>query len=117
VKRPVKISVMILVWVIFLGFLWFCWAWTQSEASTGAFARVQRGDSEGQVLTLLGKPFQITGPASNVAWDSDGSLRPNHGECVREFWYAPRLQIAGEKWAIGFDVHSNVVSKYRYESP
>jgi len=74
--------------------------------------------TEAKVQTHLTSAFRLHGlPDSvlwDIAWDSDGSLRPNHGECVREFWHAPRLQIAGEKWTIGFGVHSNVVLKYRY---
>jgi len=108
---------MILASVLFLAFLWLCWAWQQDAASARAFARVQRGDPEAHILALLGRPFRITGPPSNVAWDSAASVRTNRGECIREYWYAPKLQIAGEEWTVGFDVHSNVVSKFRYVSP
>lgn len=107
----------VLVGVIFLFLSWLCWAYVQSEARARSFERIQRGDPEKRVLALLGMPFQVRGAPSNVAWVSDVSVRPNHGECVREYWYAPKLQIAGEEWTIGFDMHSNVVSKYRYESP
>ena len=69
------------------------------------------------MLKLLGVPSKISGAPANIAWDSDDSLFPNQGECVREFWYVPPISIAGEEFTIGFDIRSNVLSKYRYESP
>ena len=81
------------------------------------YAQVRQGDSEGKVLALLGRPYQITGRPDNVAWDSDETVRTNSGECVKEFWYAPPVSLIGEAWTIGFDDRSNVVSKYHYLSP
>ena len=99
------------------GFLWLCSALYQNEARAQAYAQVQRGDSEGRVQTLLGHPYQVSGAPQYLAWDTDASIRTNTGECVREFWYAPRFSLAGGAWVVGFDGHSNVVSKYHYVSP
>jgi outer membrane protein assembly factor BamE (lipoprotein component of BamABCDE complex) len=96
---------------------WLAWKWIATEKLRDAYAKIKQGDSETQVLKTLGTPLKKSGPPENISWDSDNSLRPNKGECVQEFWYVPPISIAGEEFTIGFDAHSNVVSKYRYESP
>jgi hypothetical protein len=117
VKPVFKQTLVVLASLVLIAFLWLCWAWFHDSAKAAAFTRVQRGDSQLQVLALLGRPFRVTGVPKNIAWDSEDSIHANRGECIQEFWYAPILQIAGEEWTVGFDVHSNVVSKYRYVSP
>jgi hypothetical protein len=116
-KQTLKPLFALVVVLFVCGFTWLTWKWLGTEKCRRSYAVVKRGDSETHVLELLGKPSKISGPPRNVPWDSDGTLRPNKDECVREFWYVPPISIAGEEFTIGFDAHSNVVSKYRYESP
>ena len=111
----------LLKWSLFLivigGVGWFAHALWRGHASARAYAAVVRGDSESRVLQFFGSPHHVAGPPQNIAWDSEDSIRTNGGECVREFWYAPPLTLIGEAWTIGFDAHSNAVSKYHYLSP
>ena len=100
------ISVLPLVFVA----IW-CWCIVAYDAP---YERVARGDSEARVRALLGKPDRITGPPENVGWNSENSIKANHGECTREFWYVP--PIALQEYTVGFDAHDKVVSKYRYQS-
>ena len=89
------------------------WLWCIVAYDT-PYDRVARGDTEAHVRALLGKPDRVTGPPENVAWNSESSIKANHGECIREFWYVP--PIALQEYTIGFDAHNQVVSKYRYQS-
>jgi hypothetical protein len=108
---------LVIVGVAF-GVGWFAYAFWRGHSYERAYAAVLRGDSEARVLQLFGRPpRRISGQPKNVAWDTDGSVHANGGECVREFWYVPPIAVAGEAWTIGFDEHSNVVSKYHYVSP
>jgi hypothetical protein len=116
-KRTIKPLSAILVVLFVCGVAWLTWKWIVTEKCRRSYAEVKRGDSEARVLDLLGKPSKVSGPPSNISWDSDATLHPNKGECVREFWYVPPISIAGEEFTIGFDASSNVISKYRYESP
>ena len=99
------------------GAIWITHAYWKGYTCARAYDRVRQGDSEAAVRTLLGSPYKITGRPENVVWDSDATIRPNNGECIREFWYDPPISFTGEEWTVGFDVHSNVVSKYHYISP
>ncbi len=113
-KQLFKWSVVI---VVLAGVGWVAHALWRGHAYARAYAAVAHRDSEIRVLQLLGDPQHVTGQPQNIAWDSEDSIRRNDGECVREFWYAPPLTVVGEAWTIGFDEHSNVVSKYHYMSP
>jgi hypothetical protein len=114
VKRLLKWSLFV---VIIVGVSWLSYALWRGHVYARAYAAVAQRDSESRVLQLFGPPHRVTGQPKNVAWDTDGSVRQNGGECIREFWYSPPLTIVGESWTIGFDQHSNVISKYHYLSP
>jgi len=113
-KRVVKWS---LVAIVFLGGGWFCHALWRGHVYAQAYAAVARGDSEARVLKLFGSPHRVSGRPESIAWGTEDSIAVNAGDCLREFWYAPPISIDGEAWTIGFDSHSNVVSKYNYHSP
>jgi len=96
---------------------WFVYLLRCDHSQDKAYEMVARGDSEERVVGFLGHPLRVTGPPANVSWNSDGSVHPNNGECIREYWYQPSLSIAGESMRIGFDKPGKVVSKYYYVSP
>ena len=80
-----------------------------------AYKAIVRGDPEVRVVRLFGRPFRMIGRPDFIAWDE--LARTNGGECVREFWYVPTIDLCGEEWRIGFDDRSNVVSKFHIVSP
>ena len=96
--------------------MYFTYAMWRNDKLEHAYSQVAKGDSEIQVLKLLGKPYCVTGKPQNIVWDSDWSIKTNNGVCIRETWYTPSFSIEGD-WKIGFDRSSNVVSKYHYISP
>jgi hypothetical protein len=95
----------------------FSYAMWQNNKLAHVYKQIRRGNSEVQVLKLLGKPYRVTGRPQNIAWDNDSLIKTNDGVCICEFWYAPPFSIDGESWTIGFDENSNVVSKYHFVSP
>ena len=114
ILKPLVIAFNVLV---ICGIVWLALKWAVTERLENSYEKINKGDSEAQVLKSLGTPSKISGAPENVSWDTDATLHPNKGECVKEFWYVPLISIAGEEFTIGFDASSNVVSKYRYESP
>ncbi len=80
------------------------------------FLAVTRDQSEAEILEIFGTPRRVNGPPQNVSWGSDASIRPNNGECVKEFSYLPMINVVDEDYVIGFDASGKVVSKYHYIS-
>ena len=77
---------------------------------------IARGETEAQVLSVMGEPPKISGAPENVAWDLDATVRRNDVGCVKEFWYRPIFNIVDEEYTVGFDSAGRVVSKYHYIS-
>ena len=96
---------------------WVGWAFRKEAQLSGAFAAVEKGDSEARVLELFGRPKSVTGVPENIAWGTEDSIRKNSGECTRVFWYRRPINFDGGAWVVGFDKEGKVVSKYRYASP
>ena len=87
----------------------------RDHAHARAYKAIVRGDPEVRVVRLFGRPFRMIGRPDFIAWDE--LARTNGGECVREFWYVPTIDLCGEEWRIGFDDRSHVVSKFHIVSP
>ena len=80
------------------------------------YDQVAFGDTEAHVISLMGEPRNILGAPQNIAWELDATVRPNPGNCVKEFGYRPIINIVVEAYTIGFDAAGNAVSKYHYIS-
>ena len=94
------------------------WVWHRTAALGGAFAQVQRGDSSVRVVELFGQPpYVTTNVETTINWDEVWVDKTNGIKCVRQFHFSPPLSICGESWVVGFDEHSNAVSKYHIVSP
>ena len=76
------------------------------------YRAVERGETETQVLSNLGQPRRITGAPENVSWGSEASIRPNSGQCVKQFWFRPIINVVDEEYTVGFDSAGRVVSKW-----
>jgi hypothetical protein len=116
-RKALKPLVIALPILAICGITWLVLEWAATEKLRRSYEGIKKGDSETQVLKSLGAPSKISGSPVNISWDSDETVHPNKGECVREFRYVPPVSVAGEEFSIGFDTRSNVISKYRYESP
>jgi len=114
VKRRIKYGGLAVVAGVAVWFSYLLW---RVHSYSHGYDLVARGDADSRVVRLLGQPLRTTGRPRHVAWDTDDSVHDNGGECVREFWYSPPINICGEAWTIGFDERGKVVSKYHYISP
>ncbi|HEY4417728.1 MAG TPA: hypothetical protein VGO57_18695 [Verrucomicrobiae bacterium] len=105
--------------VLFMSLVfWLCWVWHRTGVLEQAFARVQRDDSQMQVVELFGQPTFITSELqTDISWDENFSSAKNGIRCVRQFHYCPPFSICGESWIIGFDDRSNAVAKCHIVSP
>ena len=79
------------------------------------FFDVKRGDTEPLVVRAMGAPDETRGRPRYVAWGGD-PVHPNNGECVKEFFYRPIVNLLDEAYSVGFDANGKVVSKYHYVS-
>lgn len=105
-KRIVKVAVILIVLSP------ICWVaaqlWKIHAYDTG-YSKVAVGDSEAEVLAILGRPSEIKPCAQE---DKDA------GECAKVYWYnSPMPYVAPEMWVIRFNKDNQVASTYHYISP
>jgi hypothetical protein len=106
-----------LVVFVFL-ILWVAWVWHRTESLEQAFSKVHQGDSPAQVIELFTQsPLVTTDVETNIGWDETWTNMSGSVKCVKQFHFYPPFTICGESWAVGFDEHSNVVSKFHIVSP
>jgi hypothetical protein len=99
---------------ITLGLLLVGWLWSRMPPDP---SRIRFGDSEAQVIALLGRPEFTRDYPDTTAWGiAPVVLRVNSGECVREFVYYPGGMDASAAWRVGFDLNGRVVSNYGHRS-
>jgi hypothetical protein len=97
--------------------LWFAYSRYVIWRYDQPFERVERGDTQERVITLLGKPHRTTAEhQTKLAWVSGDREEYFDGESVVQFRYAP-WSPAGEEYIVGFDGTRRVVSKYEITSP
>jgi len=78
-----------------------------------AFAKIEMGATQQQVINLLGKPTVIRPCGDNLWWGDDSKyLGKNDGRCVTEVRYEYFLSA----WSVGYSKNGQVVSKYHYFS-
>src|SRR5882724_3339846 len=94
------------------------WVWHRTAALGRAFGQVQRRDSPARVTELFNQaPYVTTNKETAINWDETWADKTSGIKCVRQFHFCPPFSICGESWIVGFDEHSNVVSKYHVVSP
>lgn len=108
--RKSLIAAVLLIPVVLVGF-----GFAIDQNLERDFVKINRGATEAFVVAALGKPERITGPPDHMAWGSDPVSR-NNGECVKELWYRPIVNLFDEAYTVGFDSNGKVVSKYHYIS-
>lgn len=102
--------IMIAIGLIVLG--WIGWSIFRSKVLPARFERVRVGDSQEQVVRLLGNPKSI---------EKCGQPFGNPGRprgCVEDYLYAsPFAPLLPEYWSVSFDNSRHVVGKEHYVSP
>jgi hypothetical protein len=97
--------------------LWFAVVEYQDWRYVRPWQQVARGDSEEQVVALLGRPHRITTERSDkVAWESEHKIDWSEGESVKQYRYIP-FSMTGEQYDVGFDSSGHAISKFHITSP
>jgi hypothetical protein len=82
-KKILKPLVIAFNFLVICGIVWLALKWFATERLENSHEKINKGDSEAQVLKLLGTPSKISGLPENVSWDSDATLHPNKRECIK----------------------------------
>ncbi len=78
------------------------------------FDQVKIGDTEPQVIAVLGEPADRETPSHRIA--SYGSPECQ-APCAQRLWYPNRMGLMGEAWAIELDGEGKVVHTAHLTSP
>jgi hypothetical protein len=79
-----------------------------------AFARVKEGDTEQQVIAVMGEPTDRETPSNRLAkYGAPECQAP----CVQRLWYPNKLSLAGEAWSVDLDAAGHVVHTAHLVSP
>ena len=116
-RRILQIVAFVAAIPVALVLLWFATAAYQDSRYVHPWQRVARGDSEDQVVALLGQPHKITAERGyKIAWESEHKINWSDGECVKQYHYIP-FSITGEEYLVGFDSSGRAVMKFHITSP
>jgi hypothetical protein len=116
-RRLVQLIAFVIALPLGLIVLWFVIVEYQEWRYERPWKRVTRGDSEEQVVALLGHPHRIgSDHTAKAAWESEHKIDWYNAECVKQFCYLP-FSITGEEYCVGFDSSGHAASKYHVTSP
>jgi len=93
------------------------WAWLIFRYDS-PYKRIAQGDTEARVISLLGKPYQITAPHDTLKenWSSEDRFGVAGREIAKEYRYRVPV-ITGDEYIIGFDSDGHAVLKNQLTSP
>lgn len=82
------------------------------------YERIAQGDTEARVISILGKPYQITVSHNTLkeSWSSDEAFGIAGRVIVKEYRYRVPV-ISGDEYIIGFDSDGHAVLKNQITSP
>jgi hypothetical protein len=101
----------------FVALLGIYWLWLIWRYDT-PYHRIMRGDTEDRVVTLLGKPFEVSAPHDVLkeTWADKESFGIAQSEIVKQYRYRLPV-ITGDEYIIGFDSDGHAVVKSHLTSP
>ncbi len=93
--------------------LWAVFLFWQGSQYRSCFDSVGQGNSEAEVVAIMGSPHRSTDGTVSIYGGPKPSTEETPG-CVRELWY--RAALTPEQWAICFDDEGRVIDKFHYAS-
>jgi hypothetical protein len=102
------------VGVVLAGLCWMAWGICKDKQLDSGFSKVRRGDSESEVVRLLGHPKRV-----ERCGDFMGPLEKQNAEsCAREYLYASSFSpLVPQYYIVRFDAQGRVSSTAPYSSP
>jgi hypothetical protein len=85
---------------------------------TRPYHEIAIGDSEARVISLLGKPYEVSSSNAHIdyKWETTEGFGVPGRKVVKEFTYRVPV-ISGDEFVIGFDAEGHAVFKNRLTSP
>lgn len=115
-KKPLFWKVSCILLVLFFPILFVAIQIFMSAQCQEAYDSIQRGDTEQQVIAVMGKPWKIEfGVGQSLVWDTEPTLINPVVTCTKIYWYG--IYILAQQWTIGFDQNGRALTKYHYSSP
>lgn len=71
------------------------------------FEQIQKDDSQGTVISLVGEPDSMGRCGENLWWGEGNLIGKNDGRCVTQARYKYLLSA----WIVGYSANGHVVSK------
>ena len=103
------VGAIVLIPVLYLG---SCGVITHQHEK--AFAQVKEGNTEQQVIAVMGEPADRETPSNRLAkYGAPECQAP----CVQRLWYPNKLSLAGEAWSVELDGAGRVVHTAHITSP
>jgi hypothetical protein len=102
---------------VFAALLGVYWLWLIFRYDR-PFHRIAQEDSEARVVTLLGKPYEISAPHDVLkeSWSDNETFGIAQREITKQYRYRVPI-ISGDEFIIGFDSDGHAVTKQRLTSP
>lgn len=101
--------------IVFIPLLYFTSCGVVSSQKAKAFDQLQIGDTEQQVIGIMGKPEDRE--------TSEGSRLAKYGvaacaaPCAQRLWYPNGMSLAGEAWMVELDASGHVIHTAHVTSP
>ncbi len=108
-------AVKAIIWFcIAIPILYFAACSYVSASKSKAYESINIGDSEEDVVRILGRPSVREKPDAQF---TRYSSNPCRGECRQRLWFENRLSFDTEAWSIELDSSKRVIYKARWHSP
>jgi hypothetical protein len=114
VRSAFKVLITLLIIPALIGIYWLWLIWRYDTP----YHRIVRGDTEDRVVSLLGKPYQVSAPHDLLkeTWADEESFGIAQSKIARQYRYRVPV-ITGDEYIIGFDSDGHAVLKSHLTSP
>jgi hypothetical protein len=108
----VLLALLIIPALVGIYWLWLIWRYDTP------YHRVARGDTEGRVVALLGKSYEVSAEhdALKETWAGEEGFGIAQREIVKQYRYRLPV-ITGDEYIIGFDSDGHAILKSHLTSP
>lgn len=101
--------------IVLIPVLYFTSCGVVSSQKAKAFEHVETGDTEQQVIDIMGQPQdRETSAGPRLAKYGVAACT---APCAQRLWYPNGMSLAGEAWAVELDVSGHVVHTAHVTSP
>jgi len=115
VQQTHKAPLIVGALIVMIPVIYFASCSVISSQRAEAFERVKTGDTEQQVIAMMGQPAdrETNGGNRLFKYAAPACTAP----CAQRLWYPNSVSLAGEEWSVEFGSDGKVNSKSHLTSP